>query len=167
MSRQYVTTAIDFPNAAPHIGHAYEKILADVIVRWFRLRGDEVRFHLGNDENGIKIQLTAKAMGITPRQLVDQNVALFEKPFRALNISFDYFIRTSDPVAHWPTVVALWKRLKDAGYLEKRSYTGLYCTGCERFWRASDLLVEGTCPDHKTVPEEVTEENWFFLLSKK
>ncbi len=166
MSRQYVTTAIDFPNAAPHMGHVYEKILADVIVRWFRLRGDEVRFHLGNDENGIKIQQTAKEKGITPRELVDRNAPAFENLFRTLNISFDYFIRTADPKSHWPTVVELWKKLQAANYLEKRTYTGLYCAGCERFWRPQDL-VDGKCPDHQVAPQEVTEENWFFLLKKK
>jgi len=164
--RRYLTTAIDFPNAAPHMGHVYEKILADVIVRWWRLSGDDVRFHLGTDENGIKMQQTAKGLGLTPRELVDQNAPLFESLFRRLHISFDYFIRTADPSSHWPTVVELWNRLKGAGFLEKRSYTGLYCTGCERFVLPKDL-VDGKCPDHKTAPQEVTEENWFFLLRKK
>lgn len=166
MSRHYVTTAIDFPNAAPHMGHVYEKILADVIVRWLRLRGDDVRFHLGTDENGIKIQQTAKNMKVTPRELVDRNAPIFEDVFRQFHISFDYFIRTADPKTHWPTVVAFWNKLKEAGYLEKRSYAGLYCTGCERFVTAKDL-VDGKCPDHGTAPQEVTEENWFFLLSRK
>lgn len=164
-NRHYVTTAIDFPNAAPHMGHVYEKILADVCVRWRRLKGDQVRFHLGTDENGIKIQQTAASLGITPKELVERNAPIFEDLFRRLDVSFDYFIRTADPVSHWPTVTALWNRLKDAGVLEKRTYTGLYCTGCERFLTAKDL-VDGKCPDHNRAPEEVTEENWFFLLSK-
>lgn len=166
MTRQYVTTAIDFPNAAPHMGHVMEKILADVVVRWFRLRGDEVRFHIGTDENGIKIQQTAKAAGISPKELIDRNAPLFEDLFQKLNISYDFFIRTSDPDSHWPTVMELWKKLHEAGFLEKRQYTGLYCTGCERFVTERDL-VDGKCPDHNKVPEKVTEENWFFLLSKK
>ncbi len=166
MSRKYVTTAIDFPNAAPHMGHVLEKVLADVIVRWFRLSGHDVRFHLGTDENGIKIQQTAKALGIHPKELVEKNAPVFESLFRRLNVSFDYFIRTANPESHWPTVQALWNKLKDAGYLEKRSYTGLYCTGCERFLTERDL-VDGKCPDHQKEPEKVTEENWFFLLSKK
>lgn len=164
--RRYVTTAIDFPNAAPHMGHVYEKILADIMVRWFRLNGDEVRFHVGTDENGIKIQQTAKAQGITPKELVEKNRPAFEELFRTIGISFDYFIKTSVPEGHWPTVTELWNKLKAAGALEKRTYTGLYCSGCERFWRATDL-VDGKCPDHDKVPEEVTEENWFFLLSKE
>lgn len=166
VSRHYVTTAIDFPNAAPHMGHVMEKILADVVVRWMRLRGDQVRFHIGTDENGIKIQQTAKTQGLTPKELVDRNAPLFEDLFRQLGISYDYFIRTSDPVSHWPTVAVLWKKLQAAGVLEKQTYTGLYCEGCERFVTVKDL-VDGKCPDHNQVPKEVTEENWFFLLSKK
>lgn len=135
--RRYLTTAIDFPNAAPHMGHVYEKILADALVRWWRLNGNEVRFHLGTDENGIKIQQTAKTLGMTPRELVDRNAPVFESLFRRLNVSFDFFIRTADPKSHWPTVAALWEKLKAAGYLEKRSYTGLYCTGCERIVRTN------------------------------
>lgn len=161
--RQYIFTAIDFPNAAPHMGHVMEKIMADVIARWFRLRGDEVRFHVGTDENGIKIQQTAKAQGVTPQELVDRNAPLFENLFRRLGISFDFFIRTSNKEQHWPTVIAQWNLLKENGFLEKRTYTGLYCTGCERFLTKRDL-VDGKCPDHQQVPEEVQEENWFFKL---
>ena len=164
--RRYITTAIDFPNAAPHMGHVMEKILADTIVRWYRLQGDDVRFHVGTDENGIKIQQTAKTLGLTPDQLVKKNAPVFQDLFTRLGISFDYFIRTADPVTHWPTVTEFWKLLQKNGFIEKRSYTGLYCTGCERFLTAKDL-VDGVCPDHLKAPEEVTEENWFFLLSKK
>lgn len=148
------------------MGHVYEKILADTLVRWFRLHGDDVRFHIGTDENGIKIQQTAKRMGITPRELVDRNAPKFEDLFRRIGISFDYFIRTADAQSHWPTVTVLWQRLREAGCLEKRTYTGLYCPGCERFVTGKDL-VGGFCPDHGIPPQEVTEENWFFLLKKK
>jgi methionyl-tRNA synthetase len=165
-NRHYITTAIDFPNAAPHMGHVYEKILADVCARWRRLKGDDVRFHLGTDENGIKIQQTAAGLGITPRELVDLNAPVFESLFRRLDVSFDYFIRTADPASHWPTVTALWNRLKEGGWLEKRTYEGLYCTGCERFLTHKDL-VDGKCPDHDRAPEKVTEENWFFRLSAR
>ena len=175
MSRHYVTTAIDYPNAAPHMGHVLEKILADVIARWFRLKGDEVRFQIGTDEHGIKMQKTAEKQEITPEQLVDKNVPLFEDLYSKLHVSADMFMRTSDravtwpnvaPIQHRPTVEALWKKLQEAGALEKRTYTGLYCSGCERFVTAKDL-VDGKCPDHNLVPEEVKEENWFFTLSKK
>lgn len=166
MSRQYVTTAIDYPNAAPHMGHVLEKVLADVIVRWFRLRGDEVRFQIGTDEHGIKIQQTADKEKLTPKQLVDRNVPLFQELYGKLGISADVFIRTSDQKMHWPTVRELWQRLASAKMLEKRTYTGLYCAGCERFLTKKDL-VEGKCDIHKTAPQEVKEENWFFSLSKE
>ena len=166
MPRQYITTAIDYPNAAPHMGHVLEKVLADVAARWFRLRGDEVRFQIGTDEHGIKIQRTAEAQGVSPRELVDSNVPLFEDLYQKLHISYDAFIRTSDQKKHWPTVSALWQKLVEANMLEKRSYTGQYCSGCERFMTKRDLDEEGMCPNHKTKPEEVTEENWFYLMSQ-
>ncbi len=161
--RSYVTTAIDYPNAAPHMGHVLEKVLADVCARWFRLRGDEVLFQTGTDEHGIKIQRTAEKEGISPKELVDRNVPLFQDLYSRLNISFDRFIRTSDQKMHWPTVQALWNKLLEAGALEKRTYVGLYCSGCEQFMTKRDL-VDGKCPIHQKEPEEVKEENWFFRL---
>ena len=166
MPRQYITTAIDYPNAAPHMGHVLEKVLADVMARWFRLRGDEVRFQIGTDEHGTKIQQTAEKEGMDPQGLVDRNVPLFQDLYTRLNISHDHFIRTSDQSEHWPTVIELWKRLEASGMLQKRSYTGLYCSGCERFMTKRDLDEQGMCPNHKRAPEEVVEENWFFLMSK-
>lgn len=166
MSRQYVTTAIDYPNAAPHMGHVLEKVLADVVVRWFRLKGDEVLFQIGTDEHGIKIQQTADKEKVTPRQLVDRNVPLFQGLYAKLGISADRFIRTSDQKTHWPTVTQLWKRLEKAGKLEKRTYTGLYCSGCERFLTKRDL-VDGLCDIHKVPPQEVEEENYFFKLAEE
>ncbi len=166
MARHYITTAIDYPNAAPHMGHVLEKVLADVIARWFRLKGDEVRFQIGTDEHGIKIQQTADKEKLTPRELVDRNVPYFQELYAKLGISADQFIRTSDQALHWPTVVELWKRLEAAGMLEKRTYTGLYCSGCERFLTKRDL-VDGMCDIHKRAPEEVKEENWFFKLSEE
>ncbi len=175
MSRKYITTAIDYPNAAPHLGHVLEKVLADVLARWFRVSGHDVRFQIGTDEHGIKIQQTAAKQQITPSALVDKNVPLYEDLYALLNISADIFMRTSDHAVTWPnvdaikhrpTVEALWKKLQTSGALEKRTYTGLYCSGCERFITAKDL-VDGICPDHGIAPEEVQEENWFFLLSKE
>ncbi len=148
------------------MGHVLEKVLADVCARWMRLRGDQVRFQIGTDEHGIKIEQTAKKEEITPRQLVDRNVPLFRDLYKRLGISADVFIRTSDQKVHWPTVIELWKRLQKAGALEKRTYTGLYCSGCERFVTKKEL-VEGLCPDHKIPPQEVQEENWFFRLSRE
>lgn len=164
--RRYVTTAIDYPNAGPHMGHVLEKVLADVMVRWFRLRGDEVRFQIGTDEHGIKIQQTAEKQGMSPSDLVEKNVPLFRDLYAKLGISYDTFVRTTDREKHWPTVQAAWRTLRDAGVLEKRTYTGLYCAGCERFLTKKDL-VEGRCPLHPTLDvQDVQEENWFFLLSK-
>ena len=165
MSRQYITTAIDYPNAAPHMGHVLEKVLADVCARWFRLRGDDVLFQIGTDEHGTKMQRAADKDGIDPQALADKNVPLFTDLYDRLDISHDRFIRTTDQKVHWPTVVEIWKKLADAGMLEKRSYKGLYCSGCERFMVARDL-VDGLCPDHQVAPEEVAEENYFFLMSK-
>jgi methionyl-tRNA synthetase len=165
-TRRYITTAIDYPNAAPHMGHVLEKVLADVCARWFRLQGEDVRFQIGTDEHGIKIQQTADKEGLKPKELVDRNVALFEDLYGRLHLSYDKFIRTSNQKEHWPTVQELWKKLQSAGVLEKRTYTGLYCTGCERFLTKKDL-VDGQCPIHLRAPEEVKEENWFFLLSKE
>ena len=164
--RQYITTAIDYPNAAPHMGHVLEKVLADVLARWFRLRGDEVRFQIGTDEHGVKIQRTAEQAGISPQELVDQNVPLFEDLYRRLGISSDIFIRTSDRKRHYPTVESLWKKLQKQKLLEKRKYIGLYCAGCEKFLTKKEL-VDGKCPNHLVAPEEVEEENWFFLLKQE
>ena len=148
------------------MGHVLEKVLADVLARWFRMKGDSVRFQIGTDEHGIKIQQTADKEQITARQLVDRNVPLFQDLYARLGISADVFIRTSDQSQHWPTVQELWRRLQAAGMLEKRTYTGLYCSGCERFLTKKDL-IEGECSIHHRAPEEVKEENWFFLLSKE
>ncbi len=148
------------------MGHVLEKVLADVVARWFRLRGDEVRFQIGTDEHGIKIQQTADREKMTPKELVDRNVPLFQYLYKKLGVSADFFIRTSDQTIHWPTVKELWKRLREKGMLEKRTYTGLYCAGCERFLTKKDL-VEGKCDIHKTAPEEVQEENYFFKLSQE
>jgi methionyl-tRNA synthetase len=148
------------------MGHVLEKVLADVCARWMRVRGDTVRFQIGTDEHGTKIQQTADKEGIAPQELVDRNVPLFRDLYDRLGISYDAFIRTTDRTVHWPTVTELWKRLRKAGVLEKRTYTGLYCSGCERFLTKRDL-EDGLCPIHKRAPKEVQEENWFFLLSRE
>lgn len=167
MPRHYITTAIDYPNAAPHMGHVLEKVLADTCARWMRLSGHEVRFQIGTDEHGIKIQRTAEKEGLTPMELIDRNVPLFQSLYARLGISYDEpFMRTSNQARHWPTVTALWTKLMDAGALEKRPYTGLYCSGCEQFLQKRDL-VDGLCAMHQRAPEEVTEENWFFRLKGK
>ena len=147
------------------MGHALERVLADVVARWFRLKGDDVRFKIGTDEHGTKIQRTAEKEGISPQELVDRNVPLFQDLYERLNISHDEFIRTTDKKVHWPTVQELWKKLAEAGVLEKRAYTGLYCSGCERFMTNREL-TDGVCPNHQVEPEEVTEENYFLKMSE-
>ena len=161
----YLTTAIDYVNGAPHIGHAYEKILADVIVRHKRQLLDNVFFLTGTDEHGIKIQKTAAAKGITPKELCDENFSKFDNAWHELEINYDKIIRTTD-VQHTKIVQQIFKKLLENGDIYKHKYTGLYCSGCESFLNPKDLTQDGLCPDHLKKPEEITEENYFFKLSK-
>lgn len=165
MTKFYLTTAIDYANGAPHIGHAYEKIQTDVLARHFRQRYDDVYFLTGTDEHGIKIQKTAASMGITPKELCDINANKFKECWAGLDISYDKFIRTTDDY-HEAIVQKIFKKLQDKGDIYKHSYTGLYCSGCESFLNPRDLTEDGLCPDHLKKPEEVKEENYFFKLSK-
>lgn len=165
MERYYLTTAIDYVNGAPHIGHAYEKILSDVIVRHYKQRCEDVYFLTGTDEHGIKIQKTAAEKGITPQQLCDENSAKFQAAWKALNVNYDQNIRTTDE-AHKKTVQKIFDKLLKQGDIYKHSYTGLYCSGCETFLNEKDLTEDGLCPIHNKKPEEVSEENYFFKLSK-
>ncbi|MBE7705307.1 MAG: methionine--tRNA ligase [Cyanobacteria bacterium SIG29] len=160
----YLTTAIDYVNGAPHIGHAYEKILSDVIIRHKRQLTDKAYMLTGTDEHGIKIQKTASAKGITPKELCDENFSKFEKAWAELEISYDQIIRTTDE-KHRKVVKQIFKKLLENGDIYKHSYTGLYCSGCECFLNPKDLTEDGLCPDHMKKPEEVTEENYFFRLS--
>lgn len=165
MNTYYLTTAIDYVNGAPHIGHAYEKILSDVIVRHYKQRCEDVYFLTGTDEHGIKIQKTAAEKGITPQQLCDENSAKFQAAWKALNVNYDQNIRTTDE-AHKKTVQKIFDKLLKQGDIYKHSYTGLYCSGCETFLNEKDLTEDGLCPIHGKKPEEVSEENYFFKLSK-
>lgn len=161
----YLTTAIDYVNGAPHIGHAYEKILADVIIRHKRQLTDKAYMLTGTDEHGIKIQKTAAAKGIEPIELCNENFAKFEAAWKELEISYDQIIRTTDEI-HKKTVKQIFKKLIENGDIYKHSYTGLYCAGCESFLNSKDLTQDGLCPDHLKKPEEITEENYFFKLTK-
>ena len=159
----YVTTSIAYVNAAPHIGYALELVYADALARFMQLRGCDVRFVTGTDEHGQKIARKAAEQGKTPQQLTDENSALFRALAKDLDISNTDFIRTTE-TRHRPAVETFWKRVQANGWLEKRKYSGLYCTGCESFKTEKDL-VDGKCPDHLTTPEFVEAENWFFKLS--
>jgi len=161
----YITTAIDYVNAQPHLGHALEKVQADVLARYWRAQGKRVFFLTGTDEHGTKNFTSAKKLGMEPQDFVDQNAAKFQELVKVYNISNDAFIRTSDQNNHWPAVFKMWNKLADNGDLYKDKYEGLYCVGCEEFKLDKDL-VDGKCPDHNTEPEVLHEENYFFNLGK-
>ena len=167
MSRFYLTTAIDYANGDPHIGHAYEKIGADAIARYHRLRGDDVHFLIGMDEHGLKVAQAAEQRGLTPQQQVDEIAAAFRKMWERLSISHDRFMRTTED-GHKAGVRALIKRIFDNNPDDfyERSYTGWYCVGCESFKTDAEIL-DGKCVLHPTrTLEWVEERNWFFRLSK-
>ncbi|MDO8575000.1 MAG: methionine--tRNA ligase [bacterium] len=161
----YVTTSIPYANAGPHIGHILDPLAADVLARYERIKGKEVKFLAGTDEHGAKIARTAKARNITPRELVDENSAKFKALHKTLNLSRDDFIRTTDKKRHWPAAQKMWRELIKSGDIYWKKYRGLYCVGHEAFVTEKDL-INGKCRDHQREPEVVEEENWFFRLSK-
>jgi methionyl-tRNA synthetase len=162
----YITTTIPYANAPPHIGFALEIVQADVLARWNSLKGKDVFFLTGTDEHGVKNYQTAKKEGLPTQKFVDKNSDYFEKLTRELNISNSYFIRTTDKKVHWPGVLEIWKRLQKKGDIYKKKYTGDYCSGCERFITEKEL-VGGKCPNHPNLKiEKISEENYFFRLSK-
>ena len=161
----YITTAIAYVNAAPHIGFALELIQSDAIARYHRLRGDDTYFLTGTDEHGVKIHETAKEAGIPTRELVDKNTEKFKKLCEVLSLSNDDFIRTGES-RHKSAAQKIWKRLEENGDIYRDVYKGNYCVGCEAFILDKDLDEEGNCPNHKKKPEILEEENYFFKLSK-
>jgi methionyl-tRNA synthetase len=165
MTRLYLSTTIPYVNARPHVGHALELVQADVLARHHRRIGDEVRLQSGTDDNSLKNVLAAQREGISTKDLVNRNAGAFASLREHLSLSFDDFIRTSADPRHRPGVERLWRACEASGDLYRRDYHGLYCVGCEQFY-AEDELVDGTCPEHQTRPEPVTEENWFFRLSR-
>ncbi|HEX9608777.1 MAG TPA: methionine--tRNA ligase [Candidatus Paceibacterota bacterium] len=162
----YITTPIYYPNARPHLGHAYTSTIADVVARCARLRGAKTHFLTGTDEHGAKIVRTAHAEGKEPQAFVDEMAEHFKRLFEELGISYDQFIRTSDQSVHWPGSQALWQKLVQAGDIYKAPYEGLYCVGHEAFLTEKELGADGKCPDHGVAPEHIKEENYFFRLSK-
>lgn len=159
----YVTTAIDYPNAEPHIGHAYQKVIADVLARWNRLQGKEVFFLTGTDEHGKKIQETAEKAGKKPKQFVDELAEKFKLAWKSLNVNYDRFIRTTD-ADHEKIVQEMIKTAEKNGDIYLGEYEGLYCVGCEAYYTEKDL-VENCCPIHKKPVEKIKEESYFFRLS--
>src|SRR6185312_13027148 len=166
-TRYYLTTAIDYPNSRPHIGTAFEKIGADVQARFRRMEGDAVHFLMGNDENTIKVSQRAEELGVEPKPYVDDMARQFQEGWAALEISNDDFIQTSEE-RHKVGCQKFIQAVYDAGDIYKKSYTGLYCDGCEAF--KTDKEVEeggGRCPNHPNAPlRQVEEENYFFKLSQ-
>ncbi len=162
--RFYVTTAIDYVNAKPHIGHAYEKVIADIIARFRRLRGEKVFFLTGTDENAQKNSQAAKEAGIPTKKFVDRNVKYFKELTGILNISNDHFIRTTEE-SHIKISQNIFKKVLDKGDIYKGFYQGLYCEGCESYLTEKDL-VDGKCPEHQKPPKPLKEEAYFFKLSK-
>ncbi len=160
----YITTPIYYVNAQPHLGHAYTTIVADTYSRFRRLSDDSVRFQTGTDEHGDKIAEAAEKEGVSPKEYVDRISAMFRDTWPTLDITPDNFIRTTD-ANHVTTVQKILQDVYDKGDIYFDKYTGLYCTGCERFLTEKEL-VGGKCPDHLTVPDEITEENYFFRMSK-
>src|SRR3989344_3247397 len=165
MNKFYITTSIPYVNSTPHLGNVLDSVYADVLARYKRQHGFDVRFLTGSDEHGVKIVRSAEAAGITPQEFVDQNSAKFKKLKEILHLSWDDFIRTSDQKRHWPGAQKIWWQLAEKGDLYKKNYRGLYCVGHEAFVTEKDL-VEGICKDHQKKPEIIEEKNWFFKLSK-
>jgi len=160
----YITTPIYYPSAEFHIGHCYTTIIADAIARYKRLDGYDVFFQTGTDEHGLKIENKAKDAGVTPKEYVDKIIANAKDLWSNLGISYDYFIRTTDE-DHKKSVQEIFKKLYDKGDIYKSEYKGLYCVPCESFWTETQL-VDGKCPDCGRDVELVTEESYFFRLSK-
>ncbi|MEL6341844.1 MAG: methionine--tRNA ligase [Myxococcota bacterium] len=164
MSRFYVTTPIYYLNGRPHIGHAYTTIAADVIARWHRMKGDQVRFLTGTDEHGQKVFKTAQKRGITPKQHVDELVGPFKDLWTRLDVQYDDFIRTTEP-RHIQVVQDVLQMLYDRGEIYEDFYEGWYSTAAERFWTEKDL-IDGKCPDTGQPVEWITEKNYFFRMSR-
>ena len=160
----YITTAIAYTSGKPHIGNTYEIVLADAIARYKRFQGFDVRFQTGTDEHGQKIELKAEEAGITPKEFVDNVSTEIHRIWDLMNTSYDKFIRTTDE-DHEAQVKKIFKKLYDKGDIYKGFYEGMYCTPCESFFTASQL-VDGKCPDCGRECQPAKEEAYFLKLSK-
>ena len=160
----YMTTAIAYTSAKPHIGNTYEIVLADAIARHKRMEGYDVFFCTGTDEHGQKIEEKAEAAGVTPKAYVDRVSGEVRKIWDTMNTTYDYFIRTTD-VPHEKAVQKIFKKMYEKGDIYKSEYEGMYCTPCESFWTESQL-VNGCCPDCGRPVQPAKEEAYFFKMSK-
>ncbi len=165
MARFYITTAIHYVNDAPHLGHAYETVTADAVARWHRLIGDETFFLTGTDEHGLKVARSAEAVGLSAQDHVDRTSARFVDAWKALDVVYDDFIRTTEP-RHHAAVSALLQKIHDNGDIELGTYEGPYCVPCEAYYTEEELVDGGNCPVHKRPVEILKEDNYFFKLSR-
>jgi methionyl-tRNA synthetase len=165
VSKFYITSPIFYPNAILHVGHSYTMTVGDVLARYHRSLGEEVFFLAGSDENAGKVVKAAHASEKTITQFLDDINARFIDHHQKLDISYDDYIRTTDTKRHWPGAKLMWEKLIDAKDIYKASYSGLYCPQCEAFYKEKEL-VDGKCPLHLIVLQELKEENYFFRLSK-
>ena len=164
--RFYQTTAIDYPNSRPHIGTAFEKLGADVQARYRRMEGYDVYFVMGTDENTVKVSKKAAELGLDPKAYCDDMARQFQEVWRALDISFDEFVQTSEP-RHYRCARAFMQKVYDNGYIFKGQYEGWYCEGCESYKTDTEIKeAGGVCPDHKVPPVRRVEPCYFFALSK-
>jgi len=166
MTKKFITTAIAYANGSPHLGHAYEFVLSDAIARYNRFAYPEMEtfFMTGMDEHGQKIFEKAKADGVSVEEIVGKYAQEFKALDKKLNISYDRFIRTTDP-DHLEVCKKMWMKMYDNGYLYEKEYEGLYCVGCEGFKTEKDLDENGNCLIHLVKPVLLKEKNWFFKLS--
>ncbi len=160
----YVTTPIFYVNAAPHLGHAYTTIAADILARHMRQRGEDVFFLTGTDEHGEPVAQAAEREGVTPKELADRNAERFKALMPRINATNDFFIRTSDP-RHKRAVQEVMQRIYDNGHVYKGVYEGWYCPRCADFKTENEVGEDNTCPIHKIPLDRQKEENWFFRLS--
>jgi methionyl-tRNA synthetase len=163
LRKYYITTAIDYVNAKPHLGTAYEKIGADCLARFKRLSGFDTYFLMGTDEHSTNVEKEARQLGEDPQVYCDRMAREFESVWARLHISYDQFVRTTDP-SHVTAVTELFRKIYDHGYIYSGLYKGLYCVSCEEFKVEKDL-VDGKCERHQQVPEQIEEKNYFFALS--
>ena len=164
MERFYITCAIDYPNSRPHLGTAYEKIAADVIARYQRLVGRDVRFLMGLDEHSQNVEAKAAEMNLSPADYTDRMAEIFRNTWQSLDVSNDIFVRTTEE-RHARAVLEVFRRVEANGDIYPDLYTGWYCVGCEAFYLERDL-VDGKCPQHLTEPSWREEENAFFRMSR-
>ncbi len=165
--RVHITTAIFYCNGTPHVGSAYEALAADVFARWQRRKHGpgQVTFLSGTDEHGDKIRRAAMAQGLAPKAYTDKMSELFREAFAGLNVSFDYWVRTTDEV-HEKFVQEMLTRTHARGDIYFRDYEGLYCVDCERFYTEKELQPGNVCPTHNRPVELISEGNYFLKIDK-